>query len=71
MNKKLSLARATETTNYALETASQENTIDNEWIENTFKPYGMAYDQLILNPDGSENIDASRRVEFKIVKITQ
>lgn len=71
MNKKLSLARATETRNYALETASQENTIDNEWIENTFKPYGMAYDQLILNPDGSENIDASRRVEFKIVKITQ
>lgn len=42
--------------------------INGAWVEDTFQAYGMAYDNLILNPDGTENKEASRRVDFKITK---
>jgi len=42
--------------------------VDGVWVEDTFQPYGMSYDNLILNPDGTENKEASRRVDFKIMK---
>jgi outer membrane protein OmpA-like peptidoglycan-associated protein len=71
LNKLLSQERATEVRDYAVIKASQNSEIDKQWIEDTFKPYGMAYDNLILNPDGSENVFASRRVDFKIVKKEQ
>jgi len=31
----------------------------------------MSYDNPIMNPDGTENLDASRRVDFKIIKKEQ
>ncbi len=71
LNKLLSEKRASEVRDYAVNEASTNSDISKEWIENTFKPYGMSYDNLIMNPDGSENVDASRRVDFKIVKKEQ
>lgn len=35
-------------------------------IDELFTAKGMSSSQLIYNEDGSENIEASRRVEFKI-----
>jgi len=68
-NKILSKSRANAVRNYSTEEAFKNTDIDKEWIENTFKGYGMSYDDLIMNPDGSENVSASRRVDFKITKI--
>ncbi len=42
--------------------------INGAWIDEKVQSYGMAYDNLILNPDGTENKVSSRRVDFKIVK---
>lgn len=42
--------------------------VDGTWVGDKFQAYGMAYDNLILNPDGTENKEASRRVDFKIMK---
>jgi len=67
-NKKLSAKRADEVRDYAVNEASKSTEMDQEWIDNTFKSYGMSSDNLIMNPDGSENVSASRRVDFKIVK---
>ncbi len=71
LNKLLSQKRANETRDYAVNEASKNSEVSKEWIENTFKPYGMSYDNPIMNPDGTENLDASRRVDFKIVKKEQ
>lgn len=71
LNKLLSEKRANETRDYAVNEASKNSEVSKEWIENTFKPYGMSYDNPIMNPDGTENFDASRRVDFKIVKKEQ
>jgi len=71
LNKELSTIRANKVRDYAVNEASKNSDISKEWIENTFKPYGMSYDNLIMNPDGTENAEASRRVDFKIVKNVQ
>ena len=68
LNKILSTNRADEVRSYTINEASKNTEIDQEWINNTFKSYGMSSDNLIMNPDGSENVSASRRVDFKIVK---
>ena len=46
----------------------KDTNVDGAWVEDKFQPYGMAYDNLILNPDGTENKKASRGVDFKIMK---
>jgi outer membrane protein OmpA-like peptidoglycan-associated protein len=68
LNKELSIKRATTVRDYAVNTVSDEN---KQWVEETFKPHGMAYENLIYNPDGTENKVASRRVDFKIVQKEQ
>jgi outer membrane protein OmpA-like peptidoglycan-associated protein len=71
LNKKLSTSRANEVRDYSVNEASKNTEMDQEWIDNTFQGYGMSYDDLIMNPDGMENVSASRRVDFKILKIEQ
>jgi outer membrane protein OmpA-like peptidoglycan-associated protein/uncharacterized protein YcfL len=68
MNKTLSEKRAKAVRDYVVTTIADEN---KQWAEETFKAYGMAYDDLIYNPDGTENKIASRRVDFKIIKKEQ
>lgn len=71
LNEKLSIKRANEARNYTVNESSKNSEIDKDWLENTFKAYGMSSSDLIMNPDGIENFDASRRVDFKITRITQ
>lgn len=71
LNKILSEQRAKEVRDYTVNKAAKNSDISKEWIENTFKSYGISYDNPIMNPDGTENADASRRVDFKITKISQ
>ncbi|NVJ54331.1 MAG: ankyrin repeat domain-containing protein [Campylobacteraceae bacterium] len=50
-----------------LKTSLDSTVIENEtFIDNTFKAVGKSSKELILNADGSENAELSRRVEFKI-----
>lgn len=67
-NKKLSTNRANIVLNYVL---SIDNTLikdKKDWLNNSLKSYGMAYDNLIYNKNAKEDESLSRRVEFKIVK---
>lgn len=68
LNKVLSTKRAVQTRNYSVQTTAGDPTVDTMWVEETFNPYGMSYDNLIFNPDGTENKEASRRVDFKIIR---
>ncbi len=71
LNKKLSQQRAKSVADYTYKLAQEDPNIDQEWVETTFNSYGMSYDDLIYNPDGTENKVASRRVDFKIVQKEQ
>ena len=84
LNKILSQKRANAVRNFSVDTVQfdkgsselkpevanlvQGTGVDGAWAEDKFQPYGMSYDNLILNPDGTENKKASRRVDFKIMK---
>ena len=84
LNKILSQKRANAVRNFSVDTVQfdkgsselrpevasmvEGTGVDGAWAEDKFQPYGMSYDNLILNPDGSENKKASRRVDFKIMK---
>ncbi|RXJ89407.1 hypothetical protein CRV01_07955 [Arcobacter sp. CECT 8983] len=65
-NMALSQERADAVLEY-LKTSLDSIVIENEsFIDNTFKAVGKSSKELILNSDGSENPELSRRVEFKI-----
>ncbi|MGB3750329.1 MAG: ankyrin repeat domain-containing protein [Arcobacteraceae bacterium] len=69
LNQKLSETRATKVRNYAVNETLQDSTIEKEWVDTTFIAYGMSSSNLILNEDGTENVKASRRVDFRIVQL--
>jgi len=71
LNEKLSLIRATKVRDYAVNETLNTTEIDQTWANNTFTAYGMSSSNLILNADGSENAEASRRVDFKIVQLVK
>ncbi len=67
LNRVLSQNRAESVMEYA-KALSDESVVQNiAWIGNTFEPIGMSYSKLVLNLDGSENKELSRRVEFRII----
>ncbi|PIF04933.1 MAG: hypothetical protein CSA86_00055 [Arcobacter sp.] len=68
LNEKLSTQRAEAVRNYAVNDTLPKDDKDQEWVDQTFKSYGMSSSEPILNPDGSENAVFSRRVEFRIVQ---
>ena len=68
LNKKLSQERADAVRDYSVAKGSLIEGIDAKWVEDTFKSYGMSYDNPILDESGIENASASRRVEFRIMK---
>ncbi|MEA1915303.1 MAG: TolC family protein [Campylobacterota bacterium] len=65
-NLKVSKARASKVLSY-VKKIDDNMVTSNRSIMNMFKPYGRAYANPVLNTDGSENIEMSKRVEF-IVK---
>lgn len=70
LNERLSQKRAINVRDYAVLNTLQETSINMEWVMNTFTAYGMSSKNLIFNPDGSENREASRRVEFRISQLS-
>ncbi len=67
-NKVLSQKRADNVKEYIIEVIMASNSMDIEWAREIFHAYGMSYDNLIINADGTENKEASRRVDFKIIR---
>jgi outer membrane protein OmpA-like peptidoglycan-associated protein len=67
-NINLSQSRAREVLNYCLKVSdTMENSDDiMNWALYKITANGLSYSHPILNADGSENKDLSRRVEFKI-----
>lgn len=65
-NIKLSQDRARNVLDYCLSTAEKSNSENYEWAKFKITANGLSYSHPILNADGSENKNLSRRVEFKI-----
>jgi len=63
-NKTLSEKRADTVLQYCLGCPSAEGYTD--WMADMMSSVGMSYDRPVLNEDGSVNLDASRRVSFRI-----
>lgn len=68
-NKKLSQKRADKVFDYTLSIKDQIVGENLEWLMDTYKPFGMAYDDLIYDANGIEDQALSRRVEFRINKV--
>ena len=65
-NIKLSQDRARNVLDHCLSTAQTKNKENYEWAQYKITANGLSYSHPILNSDGSENKNLSRRVEFKI-----
>ena len=63
-NMRLSQDRTRSTLDYVL--AQIENEDARKWSKSLITANGLSSSQLILNEDGSENKEASRRVEFRV-----
>ncbi|MEA1915078.1 MAG: ankyrin repeat domain-containing protein [Campylobacterota bacterium] len=68
-NKKLSTARANKVFDYTMAIKDPKLGENLEWLMDNYKPYGMSYDDLVMDASGVEDQAASRRVEFRINKI--
>jgi len=69
LNEKLSTKRANTVKEYLLNKTLELNYENNQWLQDTFNSYGRSSSDLILNEDGTENIPASRRVDFRIFQL--
>lgn len=65
-NRILSQKRADTVLDYMSKISDPEVTENKSFIDNSFVADGKSSSQLVLNEDGSENIELSRRVEFRI-----
>ena len=66
-NMELSQNRARNVCRYVLQINNSEITQNKAWIKKNMTANGLSSSQLRLNPNGSENKDESRRVEFRVV----
>lgn len=70
-NKKLSQDRADTVRDYTLNLDSEIVKDNKAWLNQNYRPYGLSSDYTIMKPDGTEDYNLSRRVEFRINKIIQ
>lgn len=63
-NMRLSQDRTRSTLNFVLEQIANENA--RQWTKSLITANGLSSSQLIVNEDGTENKEASRRVEFRV-----
>lgn len=63
-NMRLSQDRTRSTLNFVLEQIANENA--RKWTKSLITANGLSSSQLIVNEDGTENKEASRRVEFRV-----
>ena len=66
-NKTLSVKRANSMISKGLSIKDPIIQDNLAWLKEIFKPYGKSSSEIIKNADGTENVRASRRVEFVIV----
>ena len=66
-NMKLSQNRARNVLQYVLRSDRPQIVLNKEWIKKNLTANGLSSSKLILNPDGTENKEESRRVEFRVV----
>lgn len=68
LNVELSQGRARNVLEYCLQLAAGDPSLKEmiEWAQYKITANGLSYSHPILNSDGTENKDLSRRVEFKI-----
>lgn len=66
LNMGLSQGRTRSVLNYVYQTLPT-NSIEQAWVKNYVAAVGYSSSRLTLNPDGSENPEASRRVAFKVM----
>ncbi len=65
-NKTLSQNRASSVLRYLSSLKNDYITNNKDFLDNSFKAKGKSSSNLIYNEDGSENVELSRRVEFRI-----
>ncbi len=65
-NVELSQQRALNTLKYCYNLQSLKKD-ERLWLQQVLKANGLAFAKRILNPDGTENFEKSRRVEFKVI----
>lgn len=70
-NKILSDKRAKQVLDYTLNIQEEKVLENKEWLDSVYNSYGMSSDNLILDENGIEDKEASRRVEFNIEKIME
>lgn len=63
-NMKLSQDRTRTVLNHCLKITKDSTLLD--WIQYRITANGLSFSHPIFNPDGSENTELSRRVEFRI-----
>ena len=66
-NMKLSQDRARNVLQYVLEMRHPQVTQNKEWIKKYLTANGLSSSKLILDLDGKQNREESRRVEFRVV----
>ncbi len=66
-NMKLSQDRSRNVLRYVLEIRHPKITQNKEWIKKYLTANGLSSSKLIFDPDGAQNREESRRVEFRVV----
>lgn len=66
-NMELSQNRSRNVLEYVLGINNPQIALNKDWIKKNLTANGLSSSQLILNPDGTENKEESRRVEFRVV----
>ena len=66
-NMKLSQDRARNVLQYVLEISHSKIAQNKEWIKKHLTANGLSSSKLIFDPDGAQNREESRRVEFRVV----
>ena len=66
LNVKLSQDRTRRVLNYALQIWNPQIQKNRKWIRENLTANGLSSSKLIRNPDGTQNREESRRVEFRV-----
>ena len=66
LNMKLSQDRTRRVLNYALQIENPQIQQNRKWIRENLTANGLSSSKLIRNPDGTQNPEESRRVEFRV-----
>ncbi len=66
LNMELSQGRTRSVLEYVLQIPSSQIQQNRQWIRNNLTANGLSSSKLILNSDGAENPQESRRVEFRV-----